>query len=127
MLQQPTAASAQAGYANTATYGTPAAAIQQAAQQQQLAWSQQASAQGAQQADAQQGVYGRASTGVASVPASGASANAAGQYGGQYGAVYANPTQGTSQQVRLITIDASSVHENLRDIFPESITRYYEL
>lgn len=65
-----------------------------------MAWSQQASVQGAQQADQSQGVYGRSSTGVASVPASGGSANAASQYGGQYGAVYAAPTHGTSQQVR---------------------------
>jgi hypothetical protein len=48
------------------------------------------------------------------VPASGASANAASQYGGQYGAVYANPSQTASQQVRLTTIDAFSV--NLRNI-----------
>jgi len=102
LFQQPTAAPAQAGYATTATYGAPAAPTQQSAQQQQqVAWSQQASVQGAQQADAQQGVYGRSSTGVASVPASGGSANvAASQYGGQYGAVYAAPTQGASQQVR---------------------------
>nr|XP_024373654.1 uncharacterized protein LOC112281406 isoform X1 [Physcomitrium patens]PNR55140.1 hypothetical protein PHYPA_006034 [Physcomitrium patens] len=96
--QQPTAASAQVGYANTATYGAPATTAQQSAQQQQVAWSQQAAAQGAQQADAQQGVYGRVSTGVASVPASGGSINVASQYGGQYGAVYVG-RQGGSQQV----------------------------
>ncbi|XP_024390877.1 uncharacterized protein [Physcomitrium patens] len=96
--QQPTATSAQVGYANTATYGAPAATALQSAQQQQVAWSQQAAAQGAQQADAQQGVYGRTSAGVTSVPSSGGSANAANQYGGQYGAVYAGQ-QGASQQV----------------------------
>lgn len=99
--QQPTTASAQPGYASAATYGAPSAGVQPSAQQQQLAWSQQASIQGAQQADQSQGAYGRSSTGVASVPSSGGgSGNAAGQYGGQYGVVYTAPTQGTSQQVR---------------------------
>lgn len=107
LFQQPTAASAQVGYANTATYGAPATTAQQSAQQQQVAWSQQAAAQGAQQADAQQGVYGRVSTGVASVPASGGSINVASQYGGQYGAVYVG-RQGGSQQVRL-TITCISI------------------
>jgi hypothetical protein len=98
-LQQPTAASVQGGYASTATYGAPVAAAQPSAQQQQqVAWSQQASVQGAQQADHSQGTYGRTSTGVTSLPATGGgSVNSTSQYGGQYGAVY--PSQSASQQV----------------------------
>jgi hypothetical protein len=97
--QQPTAASVQGGYASTATYGAPVAAAQPSAQQQQqVAWSQQASVQGAQQADHSQGTYGRTSTGVTSLPATGgASVNSSSQYGGQYGAVY--PSQSASQQL----------------------------
>ncbi|CAK9252121.1 unnamed protein product, partial [Sphagnum jensenii] len=97
--QQPTAASVQGGYASTATYGAPVAAAQPSAQQQQqVAWSQQASVQGAQQADHSQGTYGRTSTGVTSLPATGGgSVNSTSQYGGQYGAVY--PSQSASQQL----------------------------
>lgn len=124
LFQQPTATSAQVGYANTATYGAPAATALQSAQQQQVAWSQQAAAQGAQQADAQQGVYGRTSAGVTSVPSSGGSANAANQYGGQYGAVYAGQ-QGASQQVRLISADTSVANGKLEDISSSKVVNLF--
>jgi hypothetical protein len=86
------------GYGSNANnYGAISTGAQMSAQQQQqVAWSQQASVQGAQQ--------GRSATGLAPVMGTGtvsAATAATTQYAGQYGAIYAaaSAAQASGQQV----------------------------
>jgi len=109
--QQATAASAQVGYGSNANnHGAiSTGAHMSAQQQQQVAWSQQASVQGAQQADQSQGTYGRSATGLTPVMGTGtvsAATAATIQYAGQYGAIYAAApaAQPSGQQMMLHTM-----------------------
>ncbi len=94
------------GYGSNANnYGAISTGAQMSTQQQQqVAWSQQASVQGAQQADQSQGTYGRSATGLTPVMGTGtvsAATAATTQYAGQYGAIYAAApaAQASGQQV----------------------------
>lgn len=94
------------GYGSNANnYGAISTGAQMSAQQQQqVTWSQQASVQGAQQADQSQGTYGHSATGLTPAMGTGtvsAATAATTQYAGQHGAVYAAAPapQASGQQV----------------------------